>query len=91
MRWKVENVKSVHVYPQGEPYDQYPVTGEGSQEVCPTTTTTYELRAELQTGEVVLQQVTIQVQPQEPQDPLKNTSWQLSSMNPKLLNGSYTW
>jgi heat shock protein HslJ len=68
------------VYPQGEPYDKYPVTGEGSQEVCPESTTAYELRAELQTGEILLQQVTVQVQPREPQDPLNNTSWQLSSM-----------
>ena len=80
VRWKVENVKTVHVYPQGEPYDQYPVTGEGSQEVCPQTTTTYELRAELQSGEVVLQSVTVQVQAQEPQNPLANTNWELSAM-----------
>jgi heat shock protein HslJ len=80
VRWKVENVKTVHVYPQGEPYDKYPATGEDSQEVCPESTTTYELRVELKTGEILLQQVTVQVQSQGPQDPLKNTSWVLSSM-----------
>jgi heat shock protein HslJ len=77
LRWNVENVQSVWLYPLGEPYDQYPVTGQGNQEVCPETTTTYELRVELASGEVLVQQVTIQV---EPRDPLANTSWQLASM-----------
>jgi heat shock protein HslJ len=44
LSWNVENVKAVYVFPVGaSPFD-YPVTGEGSRDVQPGITTSYELR-----------------------------------------------
>jgi heat shock protein HslJ len=77
IRWEVENVQAVWVYPVGQPYDQYPTTGSGSQQVCPTQTTTYELRVQLTDGTVQVQQLTITV---NSSNPLANSSWSVSSM-----------
>ena len=77
IRWEVENVTAVWVYPLGQPYEQYPTTGSGSQQVCPSQTTTYELRVQLNDGSVQVRQVTINVQST---NPLVNTSWAVSSM-----------
>ena len=55
------NVRAVWVYPQGQPYQNYPQNGEGSQVVCPQTTTTYEMRVQQLDGSIVIQQITIQV------------------------------
>jgi heat shock protein HslJ len=44
LAWSVENVKAVYMFPVGaSPFD-YPVTGQGSREVQPGITTSYELR-----------------------------------------------
>jgi heat shock protein HslJ len=44
LSWSVENVKAVYMFPVGaSPFD-YPVTGQGSREVQPGITTSYELR-----------------------------------------------
>jgi heat shock protein HslJ/uncharacterized protein YraI len=44
LSWNVENVKAVYMFPVGaSPFD-YPVTGEGSRDVQPGITTSYELR-----------------------------------------------
>jgi heat shock protein HslJ len=77
LRWKVENVQTIHVYPQAEPYDKFPVTGEGNRQECPATTTSYELRAQRRDGAVELRQVTIQV---KAQNPLANTNWRLTAL-----------
>jgi hypothetical protein len=60
--WKTENVRAVWLYPKGEPYDQYPEIGEGSKQVCPETTTTYELRVQLADW-VEIEEITIEVTP----------------------------
>jgi heat shock protein HslJ len=77
LSWRVENVQAVWLYQQGQPYDQFPVTGEGSQQVCPSVTTVYELRVQKRDGAVELRQIVIQV---VVQNPLPNTSWALASM-----------
>jgi heat shock protein HslJ/uncharacterized protein YraI len=44
LSWSVENVKAVYMFPVGaSPFD-YPVTGQGSRDVQPGITSSYELR-----------------------------------------------
>lgn len=61
LSWRVQNVRAVFLYPQGEPWDRYPVVGEGTRTVCPTTTTTYELRVVRLDNSVEIRQIRIQV------------------------------
>lgn len=81
LRWDVRNIQAVWVYPQGENFQQFPVTGQGSQQVCPPQTTTYEMRVQNVDGSIDTRQVTIVV---NQSNPLVNTSWTLASMN---ING----
>ncbi len=78
LRWSVQNVQAVWVYPVGQPFDQFPVTGDGSMQVCPTFTTTYELRVLRTDGIVELRQVTVNV---IVTNPLANSSWIVSTIN----------
>ncbi len=71
LRWNVNNIQAVWVYPQGEDYTQYPATEQSSQQVCPAETTTYEMRVQLVDGAVQIQQVTITV---NQGNPLVNTN-----------------
>jgi uncharacterized protein YraI len=59
--WQVKNVQAVWVYPKGLPHKEFPVTGEGAQEVCPETTTTYRLRALTIDGKKIQKEVKIKV------------------------------
>ncbi len=77
LSWNVENIQAVWVYPKGDNYQDYPVTGNGSQTVCPTSTTTYEMRVQHTDGTVEIRSVTIQVRPS---NNLANTSWVVSSL-----------
>ena len=43
LSWRVENVAAVYLYPVGDRFENYPVTGQGSKEVQPFITTSYEL------------------------------------------------
>jgi heat shock protein HslJ len=61
LSWRAVNVEAVWVYPVGQNYQSYPQGGEGSQVVCPQSTTTYEMRVQLRDGSLVFQQITIQV------------------------------
>jgi polar amino acid transport system substrate-binding protein len=61
--WKVENVREVYFYAQGEQWQDKGVAGEGSQTVCPTTTTIYELRVVKTDGSVEVRQIVIYVEP----------------------------
>jgi heat shock protein HslJ len=61
LSWRAVNVQAVWVYPVGQNYQSYPQGGEGSQVVCPQSTTTYEMRVQLRDGSLVFQQITIQV------------------------------
>jgi heat shock protein HslJ/uncharacterized protein YraI len=78
LRWDVNNIQAVWVYPQGSDFNQFPTTGQGSQQVCPTQTTTYEMRILLTDGSVQTRQVTIVV---NQSNPLINSSWTLNSIN----------
>lgn len=78
LSWNVQNIQAVWVYPVGQPYSQFPVTGQGSQQVCPQRTTTYEMRVLLRDGSVQTQQITIQVN--IPSNPLANTGWIVTSL-----------
>ena len=61
LNWSVNNVQAVWVYPVGQPYHRFPRTGQGSERVCPTSTTTYEMRVLLRNGQTVFRQITINV------------------------------
>lgn len=43
LSWSVENIVAVYMYPVGDRFDNYPVTGQGSRDVQPYITTSYEL------------------------------------------------
>ncbi len=77
LRWDVQNIQAIWVYPQGQPYQNFPVTGTGSREECPLVTTTYEMRVQRTDGLIELRQVTIQV---NAVNPLANTSWAMASL-----------
>ncbi len=78
LEWSVENVQAVWVYPQGSSYQQFPRVGQGSEQVCPPTTTTYEMRVLQRDGTTVFQRVTVTVRPAAPQNPLSGTSWNVT-------------
>lgn len=78
LEWSVENVQAVWVYPQGRPYHQYPRVGQGSERVCPPSTTTYEMRVLQRDGQTVFQRVTVTVRPAAVRNPLDGTNWQVT-------------
>jgi putative lipoprotein len=82
LRWEVQNVSEVYVYPAGAAWQDFPVEGQSNQEVCPEETTTYEMRVVLANGSVDTRQITIQVQqPDAPENPLADTAWTLAALN----------
>ena len=76
LRWSVENIQAIWVYPVGENFERHPVTGDGSRQVCPMQTTTWEMRVQLRDGSITTQQITITV---NPGNVLAGTSWVLTS------------
>lgn len=92
LRWDVQNIQAVWVYPQGQPYQNFPATGQGSRQVCPSQTTTYEMRVLLTDGSVVTRQITITVNPVGGGGgggSLPNTSWGLASLGGQpILSGT---
>ncbi len=82
LRWSVENVQAVWVYPVGQNFQSFPQVGQGTMQVCPATTTTYEMRVQQRDGTVVTQQITITVNPApSATNPLNGTAWQATSFN----------
>ena len=77
----MENVQAVWVYPQGQPYQNFPRVGQGSEQVCPPVTTTYEMRVQMRDGSVQFRTVTVNVTPAAPQNPLNGTAWQVTGYN----------
>jgi heat shock protein HslJ len=63
LAWNTENVQAVYLYPQGEPWQNYGVPGTGTRTVCPSSTTTYELRVAKLDGTVEIRQTTVFVTP----------------------------
>ena len=80
LRWSVQNIQAVWVYPLGEQFERFPRTGQGSEQVCPTVTTTYEMRVLQRDGTVVFRQVTINVTGVVA-DPLVGTRWEVVNFN----------
>jgi heat shock protein HslJ len=88
LRWSVENVQAVWVYPRGEQYHRFPRTGQGSEAVCPPRTTTYEMRVLLRDGSTTFREVTINVAGPSPTvaptpapNPLAGTRWEVINYN----------
>ncbi len=88
LRWSVENVQGVWVYPRGERYYRFPRAGHGSEQVCPVRTTTYEMRVLLRDGATTFREVTINVAgppptvaPSPVPDPLAGTRWDVVNYN----------
>lgn len=95
--WDVQNVQGVWVYPRGQNWERFPRTGQDSERVCPTSTTTYEMRVLQRDNAVVFREVTINVAgptatpvpptatPQPPVapavDPLAGTRWNVVQFN----------
>lgn len=67
--WKVDNVKEVYFYREGQPWQDNGVIGEDTRRECPPATTTYNLRVVLRDNSVEVRQITIYVEqaPDAPQ------------------------
>jgi polar amino acid transport system substrate-binding protein len=61
--WETQNVQSVYVYQQGENWQVNPAANSGSLNVCPQSTTNYELRAVMDDGSATVRTVTVSVTP----------------------------
>ncbi|MDX1413682.1 MAG: META domain-containing protein [Candidatus Promineifilaceae bacterium] len=77
LNWSTENIQAVWIYPKGENYQDYGVPGVGETTVCPTSSTTYEMRVQHTDGSLEFRSVTVQV---NPSNNLANTSWTLSAL-----------
>jgi polar amino acid transport system substrate-binding protein len=55
--------QAVYLYPQGEPWQNHGVPGNGTRTVCPSDTTTYELRVVKLDGSVEIRTATVHVMP----------------------------
>lgn len=61
LRWSAQNVEAIWINPQNDLFDRTPRPSQGSQQVCPAATTTYEMRVQLRDGNFDLRSVTINV------------------------------
>jgi len=61
--WRVDNVKAVYFYHDGENWPDRGVAGVGSQQECPPFTLTYNLRVVKLDDSVDIRQITIYVEP----------------------------
>jgi heat shock protein HslJ/uncharacterized protein YraI len=89
LSWTTSNVQGVWVYPMGQNYLNNGVVGTGTEEVCPTMTTTYEMRIQMQDGSIQTRQLTITV---NQTNPLANTFWRVVELigNPPAAGSSMT-
>ncbi|MGD8904899.1 MAG: transporter substrate-binding domain-containing protein, partial [Anaerolineae bacterium] len=62
-KWKVDNVKEIYFYKDGQNWPDHGVIGEGSQVECPPATINYYLRVVLRDNSVETRQITIYVEP----------------------------
>jgi hypothetical protein len=63
-RWRVEGVKAVYFFAEGQQWKNHGVVGVGEQEVCPSQTTTYRLRVIKRDDSVEVHRLTVQMQAQ---------------------------
>lgn len=82
LRWSVANIQAVWVYEAGQDWQRFPATGDGSRQVCPMQTTTYEMRVQLRDNSIQTLQVRVNV---NPGNALANTRWVLSSFGGQPL------
>ena len=61
LRWRVEWVMEVYLYPEGQPWQTHGVAGVGEQKVCPAQTAAYCLRVVNRDGSVDVHHITVQV------------------------------
>ncbi len=60
-RWRVDGIKAIYFFAEGEGWQGHGVVGEGEQQVCPSQTTTYRLRVVNRDDSVDVHKITIQV------------------------------
>jgi ABC-type amino acid transport substrate-binding protein len=60
--WRVDNVKEVYFYPEGNRWQNHGVVGQGSQQECPAHNQTYSLRVVKRDDSVDTRQIAISVQ-----------------------------
>ena len=60
-RWRVDGIKAIYFFAEGERWQDHGVVGEGEQQVCPSQTTTYCLRIVNRDDSVDVHQIPIQV------------------------------
>jgi hypothetical protein len=61
--WRVEGVKAVYFYAEGQRWQDHGVAGGGQQEVCPAQRTVYNLRVVKRDDSVEIRQLPIDVRP----------------------------
>ena len=62
LRWRVEGVKAVYVFREGNPWQEHGVVGQGERQVSPSQTTTYRMRVIKADDSVEVHKIQIQVQ-----------------------------
>jgi plastocyanin len=63
LRWRVEGVKAVYLFPEGRPWQEHGVVGIGEQRVCPPNAMTYCLRVIRADDAVEVHKIRIEVRP----------------------------
>jgi hypothetical protein len=66
LRWRVQGVKAVYFFPEGKPWQEHGVVGQGEQQVSPGQTSTYRLRVVKADDSIEVHKIEIQVRPQRP-------------------------
>jgi hypothetical protein len=90
--WKVENVKAVYYYQEGERWEDHGVAGQGSQQECPPSTTAFYLRVVKPDENIDLRQIAIAVEltptATSAFDPLGGTRWRVLTYTDPASPGS---
>ncbi|HSR34981.1 MAG TPA: META domain-containing protein [Anaerolineae bacterium] len=90
--WKVENVKAVYYYREGDRWQNHGVAGQGSQQECPPSSTAFYLRVVKPDESIDLRQIVITVEPTPTAtsafDPLGGTRWRVQSYRDPASAGS---
>jgi hypothetical protein len=63
LHWRVDGVKAVYVFAEGQRWREHGVVGEGQREVCPQQTTTYRLRTILPDDSTEKREIVVRVGP----------------------------
>jgi hypothetical protein len=82
LRWRVEGVKEVYFFAEGEGWRGHGVVGVGEQEVCPSQTTGYRLRVIKRDGSKEVRRIEVRVQAQTVSQVVKMFSVDRSEIRP---------